>query len=96
MGNETYTASYVEGLWSKQKELETLVDSKSNEIISLTEKLAKARNSNNEAIQYIGELKKFIQHLQDHIAAKHLEENDLIFEKFIQEETTNGSQKESN
>jgi hypothetical protein len=29
----------------------------------------------------------FIQHLQDYIAAKHLEENGLILEKFIQEES---------
>ena len=34
--------------------------------------------------------KKFIQHLQDYIAAKHLEENGLILEKFIQEESDNG------
>ena len=48
-----------------------------------------------EATAYIGELKKFIQHLQDYIAAKHLEENGLILEKFIQEESDNGSRKES-
>lgn len=40
--------------------------------------------------------KKFIQHLQDYIAAKYLEENGLILEKFIQEENTNASKKESN
>lgn len=46
-----------------------------------------------ESISYIGELKKFIQHLQGYIAAKHLEENGLILEKFIQEEyTDNGKE----
>ena len=34
--------------------------------------------------------RKFIQHLQDYIASKHLEENGLILEKFIQEESDNG------
>lgn len=34
--------------------------------------------------------KKFIQHLQDYIAAKHLESEGLILEKFIQEEIDNG------
>lgn len=48
-----------------------------------------------EATAYIGELKKFILHLQDYIAGKHLEENGLILEKFIQEENTNASRKES-
>lgn len=52
--------------------------------------------SHNDNTWYIGELKKFIQHLQDYIAAKHLEENGLILEKFIQEENTNASKKESN
>ncbi len=40
--------------------------------------------------------KKFIQHLQGYIAAKHLESEGLILEKFIQEENTNASKKESN
>ena len=34
--------------------------------------------------------KKFIQHLQDYIASKHLESEGLILEKFIQEESDNG------
>ena len=34
--------------------------------------------------------KKFIQHLQGYIAAKHLESEGLILEKFIQEESDNG------
>ena len=47
--------------------------------------LDKLSLSHNDNTWYIGELKKFIQHLQDYIAAKHLESEGLILEKFIQE-----------
>lgn len=46
-----------------------------------------------EAITVIGNLKKFIQHLQDYIAAKHLESEGLILEKYLKEEyTDNGKE----
>lgn len=48
--------------------------------------IAQLIKDSSDSIWYIGELKKFILHLQDYISAKHLESEGLILEKFIQEE----------
>ena len=55
------------------------------------EKISEQQIIIEESAIYIGELKKFIQHLQDYISAKHLESEGLILEKYLQEENKNGS-----
>lgn len=74
----------------KVKELKTSLDNQSRDYISLKEKVLKNQHVHNDSVWYIGELKKFIQHLQDYIASKYLENEGLILEKFIQEESDNG------
>jgi hypothetical protein len=64
-----------------------LHDRTSLQIKTITQELSEQEIVIEESATYIGELEKFIQHLQDYIAAKHLEENGLILEKFIQEES---------
>lgn len=71
-------------LKNKILELKTSLDNQSRDYISLKEKVLKNQHVHNDSVWYIGELKKFIQHLQDYIASKHLEENGLILEKFIE------------
>lgn len=65
-----------------------LFDSKKAEIDELNNKLLRLPSEEHfqEILDERESLKKFIQHLQDYIAAKHLEENGLILEKYLQEE----------
>ena len=58
-------------------------------------KIDSLKKDQEEGIFYIGNLKLFIQHLQDYIAAKHLESEGLILEKFIQEEPYHGRKESS-
>lgn len=82
-----YSESYVKNLLNNIHELEELRSSQALELRSLKEKALKNEHIHNDSVWYIGELKKFIQHLQDYISAKHLESEGLILEKFIQEES---------
>jgi len=99
-GENVYAESYVKGIEKNLTELtqKSIDDQRVNDqrFCELYDSKKAISDKFQEATAYIGELKKFIQHLQDYIAAKHLEENGLILEKFIQEENTNASKKESN
>lgn len=77
-------------LIAKDKQFAETYEKDSALINKLEEKVNQQEIIIEESATYIGELKKFIQHLQDYVSSKHLESEGLILEKFIQEESDNG------
>ena len=93
-GENVYAESYVKGIEKNLTELtqKSIDDQRVNDqrFCELYDSKKAISDKFQEATAYIGELKKFIQHLQDYIASKYLENEGLILEKFIQEESDNG------